>query len=163
MEILGDILRLAAAVGIAFVAGKLIAKLKLPAILGWLIAGMAIGPHALGLLGESVLNAGWFEAAESLLECVFGLMIGTELIWKRMKKAGPQILITTLTESLGTFVLVSAVFGVLFWATGLPIYPALLLGGHRAGHGARALPFGGQQPGHGRPGDPHAHPHGRFG
>lgn len=56
-------------------------------------------------------------------------MIGTELIWKRMKKAGPQILITTLTESLGTFVLVSAVFGVLFWATGLPIYPALLLGG----------------------------------
>ena len=34
MEILGDILRLAAAVGIAFVAGKLIAKLKLPAILG---------------------------------------------------------------------------------------------------------------------------------
>ena len=129
MEILEDILRLAAAVGIAFVAGKLIAKLKLPAILGWLIAGMAIGPHALGLLGESVLNAAWFEAAESLLECVFGLMIGTELIWKRMKKAGPQILVTTLTESLGTFVLVSAVFGVLFWATGLPIYPALLLGG----------------------------------
>ena len=68
MEILEDILRLAAAVGIAFVAGKLIAKLKLPAILGWLIAGMAIGPHALGLLGESVLNAAWFEAAESLLE-----------------------------------------------------------------------------------------------
>ena len=129
MEILGDILRFAAAVGIAFAAGKLIAKLKLPAILGWLIAGMAIGPHALGLLGEQVLNARWFEIAERLMECVFGLMIGTELIWKRMKKAGSQILVTTLTESLGTFVLVSGVFGIIFWAGGMPVYPALLLGG----------------------------------
>lgn len=31
---------------LAFLAGKLISKLKLPAILGWLIAGMLLGPHA---------------------------------------------------------------------------------------------------------------------
>ncbi len=31
---------------IAFFAGKLISKLKMPAILGWLIAGMLLGPHA---------------------------------------------------------------------------------------------------------------------
>ena len=75
-----DILRLLVAAAIAFVAGKLIAKLKLPSILGWLIAGMIMGPHALGLLGSSVLDSRRFDVLESLLECTFVLMIGTELI-----------------------------------------------------------------------------------
>ena len=129
MEVLMDVLRLLAAILIAFAAGKLVARLKLPAILGWLIAGMIIGPHALGLLSGSVLDSRWFGVLESLFECVFGLMIGTELIWKRMKKAGPQILVTTLTESLGTFLVVSLVFGVIFWFTGTPLYMAFLFGG----------------------------------
>lgn len=129
MEVLMDVLRLLAAILIAFAAGKLVARLKLPAILGWLIAGMIIGPHALGLLSGSVPDSRWFGVLESLFECVFGLMIGTELIWKRMKKAGPQILVTTLTESLGTFLVVSLVFGVIFWFTGTPLYMAFLFGG----------------------------------
>ena len=129
MGILVDILRLLAAIAIAFLAGKLLSKLKLPPILGWLIAGMAIGPHALNLLGSSLLDAAWFSVAESLLECVFGLMIGTELIWSQMKKAGPSILATTITESLGTFLVVSLVFGIIFWVTEVPLYLAFLFGG----------------------------------
>ena len=129
MEMLTDVLRLLAAIMIAFAAGKLVARLKLPSILGWLIAGMIIGPHAVGLLSASVLDAPWFGVLESVFECLFGLMIGTELIWKRMKKAGPQILITTITESLGTFLVVSLVFGVIFSFTGTPLYMAFLFGG----------------------------------
>lgn len=129
MEMLTDVLRLLTAIMIAFAAGKLVARLKLPSILGWLIAGMIIGPHAVGLLSESVLDAPWFGVLESVFECLFGLMIGTELIWKRMKKAGPQILITTITESLGTFLVVSLVFGVIFSFTGTPLYMAFLFGG----------------------------------
>lgn len=129
MNVLLDILRLLAAIAIAFVVGKLVSKLKLPAILGWLIAGIALGPHALGLLGAAMLNSAWFSAATNLLECVFGLMIGTELIWKKMKKAGPQIVVTTITESLGTFLVVSLVFGVIFWVTDVPIYLAFMFGG----------------------------------
>ena len=129
MGVLGDVLRLSLAIGIAFVAGKLISKLKLPSILGWLIAGMIIGPHAVNLLGSSVLDAQWFDILESIFECTFGLMIGTELIWKQMKKAGPQILVTTITESLGTFLVVSLVFGIIFWFAGIPIYLAFLFGG----------------------------------
>ncbi len=45
MDIFLQILALVFSVIIALVAGFLISKLKLPAILGWLIAGMAIGPH----------------------------------------------------------------------------------------------------------------------
>ena len=42
----------------AFVAGKLMAKIKMPSILGWLITGMALGPHAVGLMPQAVLDAG---------------------------------------------------------------------------------------------------------
>ena len=37
MDILIDVLRLLVSIVLAFLAGKLISKLKLPSILGWLI------------------------------------------------------------------------------------------------------------------------------
>ena len=129
MHLLFDLFSLILALVIALIAGKLISKLKLPAILGWLIAGMIMGPHAIGLLSNSLLEEPWFNTVESLLECVVGLMIGTELIWSQMKKAGKQILVTTITESLGTFFVVSLVFGIIFWLTDVPIYLAFLFGG----------------------------------
>ena len=129
MDVLMDIVRLLLAAAIAFLAGKLVSRLKLPAILGWLIAGMVLGPHALNLLDDTVLNAQWFTVLEHLFECTFGLIIGTELIWSKLKKAGAQILVTTITESVGTFLVVSLVFGVLFWLTGVPVYLAFLFGG----------------------------------
>ena len=124
-----DIVRLLVAIALALVAGKLISKLRLPAILGWLIVGMILGPHAVGLLSNDILNAGWFEVIESILECTVGLMIGTELLWNQMKKAGKQIVVTTITESLGTFLVVSIVFGIIFWVTDVPIYLAFMFGG----------------------------------
>lgn len=96
-----DVLRLLIAVIVAFFAGKLISRLRLPSILGWLITGMVLGPHALGLLNNNVLDSGWFDVLESILECTVGLMIGTELIWSKLKKAGKQIIVTTITESVG--------------------------------------------------------------
>lgn len=89
MDILFEVLRLAVAVVLAFAAGKLIARLKLPSILGWLIAGMIMGPHAVDLLSNQVLDAPWFSVLEHIFECTFGLIIGTELIWRKMKQAGP--------------------------------------------------------------------------
>ena len=104
-------------------------KLRLPSILGWLITGMVLGPHAFGFISQSMLDARWFNIVVHILECTFGLMIGTELIWKTMKKAGKQIVVTTITESLGTFVVVSLVFGVIFYFSGVPVYLAFMFGG----------------------------------
>ena len=127
--ILLDIGRLLLAIAIAFVCGKLVSKLKLPSILGWLIAGMILGPHAVNLLSDSLLNAGWYTITKSILECTVGLMIGTELIWNQIKQSGKQIVVTTITESLGTFIVVSLVFGVIFYFTGIPVYLAFMFGG----------------------------------
>ena len=129
MIIFLDILKLLLSIVITFLAGKLISKLKLPSILGWLIAGMLLGPHAVNLLSNSVLESQWFDVTESIFECTFGLIIGSELIWTQMKKAGPQILVTTITESLGTFLVVSLVFGIIFWFFDTPLYLAFILGG----------------------------------
>ena len=124
-----DVLKLLVSIAAAFLVGRLVAKLHLPSILGWLITGMALGPHAFGFISQSILDARWFNIAIHILECTFGLMIGTELIWKTMKQAGKQIIVTTITESLGTFVVVSLVFGAIFYFSGVPVYLAFLFGG----------------------------------
>ena len=97
----------------AAVFGKLITRLKMPAILGWLIAGMIFGPHALQLLPQSLLEAGWYKQIISWMQCAFGLMLGTELIWKKIRTSGKALVITTLAQSLGTFTLVSLTFSSL--------------------------------------------------
>ncbi|WP_346899026.1 cation:proton antiporter [Clostridium sp. UBA7503] len=123
------ILRFLMAIAIAFIVGKLVSKIKLPAILGWLLTGMILGPNAFGVVNDAVLNAHWYEPIMHILECVVGLLIGTELVWKKIKKSGKQIIITTLTQSLGTFFVVSLVFGVVFYFVGFPIYLAFIFGG----------------------------------
>ena len=124
-----DVLKLILVVIIAFFVGKLVSKIKLPAILGWLITGMILGPHAFSIIDNNLLDATWYNVLESILECTVGLMIGTELIWRKMKKAGKQIVVTTITESIGTFIVVSLVFGVIFWFANVPIYLAFMFGG----------------------------------
>lgn len=114
---------------IAYLVGKLVAKVKLPSILGWLITGMILGPHALLLINQSILDSKWYEVLLPVLECTVGLMIGTELVWKKIKKSGKAIIITTLTQSLGTFLIVSLIFGIVLKVMNLPIYLAFIFGG----------------------------------
>ena len=45
-----QILRLLIMVILALGIGKLVSKLKLPSILGWLITGMVFGPHAFAVM-----------------------------------------------------------------------------------------------------------------
>ena len=123
------ILRLAASFALAFAAGKLIAKLRLPSILGWLIAGMILGPHALALMSDKLMSALWYQSFIHILECAVGLMIGTELVWRKIRKSGKAIVITTLTQSLGTFAVVSLVFGIVFYFMEIPVYLAFVFGG----------------------------------
>ena len=114
---------------LAFLAGKLMAKIKMPSILGWLIVGMIFGPHAVGLMPQSVIDAQWYKLIITWMQCAFGIMLGTELIWKKIKSYGRALIVTTLTQSLGTFLLVSLVFAVIFYFANIPIYLAFAFGG----------------------------------
>ena len=113
----------------AFLMGKLITRLKMPSILGWLIVGMLLGPNALGLMPQKVMDSEWYKLIITWMQCAFGLMLGTELIWKKIKVYGKTLIVTTLTQSLGTFAFVSLMFAVVFYFTGVPLYLAVIFGG----------------------------------
>ncbi|MEG0388368.1 MAG: cation:proton antiporter, partial [Niameybacter sp.] len=124
-----DLARFIIVIGIAFGVGKLVTKIKMPAILGWLVTGMILGPHAVGLLTEGMMEQRWYEMTMHILECAVGILIGSELVWNKIKKSGKQIVVITLTQSLGTFLVVSAVFGILFYFMNIPLYLAAIFGG----------------------------------
>lgn len=123
------IIRLLAVAALGFCFGKLAAKLKMPAVLGFLIAGMVLGPNAANLLTQEMLDAPAYQRLISVLECGMGLMLGTEMVWRKMKNYGKQVLVITLTESLGTFVVVSAAFCGIFYVMGIPTFLGLIFGG----------------------------------
>lgn len=75
-----QMLRLIVVVSLAAASGKLAAKLKMPAVLGFLIAGMAFGPHAAGLLTQDLLDSTVYRTLISYLECGMGLMLGSEMV-----------------------------------------------------------------------------------
>lgn len=123
------IFRMLAAVFLAALAGKLASKLKMPAVLGFLIAGMAFGPHALNLLTQEILDHPAYHTLISLLECGMGLMLGSEMVWRKMRSYGKQIVVITLAQSLMTFAVVSIAFSVLFRYMGIPAFLGLIFGG----------------------------------
>ena len=124
-----NLLRLLVVVALGFLFGKLASKLRMPAVLGFLIAGMVLGPNAANLLPQEILDAPSYGHLISVLECGMGLMLGTEMVWKRMRSYGMQVVVITLTESLGTFVVVSAAFCTIFYLTGVPVFLGLVFGG----------------------------------
>ena len=91
-----SLFRLLATVLIAFLVGKLVSKIKLPSILGWLITGMILGPHALSLMNQEILDGQWYQTVVHILECAVGLMIGTELVWKKSKNPENPLLLRRL-------------------------------------------------------------------
>lgn len=124
-----ELIRWLAALTFAFLLGKLMTRIKLPAILGWLIGGMLLGPHALALLPQSLMDTPVYKTVVTWMQVSFGLMLGTELIFRKIRSYGKALMITTMTQSLGTFFVVSMVFALVFWIQKVPVYLAFAFGG----------------------------------
>lgn len=123
------ILRVFAMICVASVCGKLITKLRLPAILGWLIAGIVFGPYLAGVVTADITGSLWYKVTIKVFECFAGVMIGREIIFKKIASSGKQIIGITFVQSIGTFLFVSAVFAVVFLLSDIPVYLAFVFGG----------------------------------
>ncbi|MBU9736912.1 cation:proton antiporter [Diplocloster agilis] len=123
------LLHIFAIICIASVCGKLISKLKLPAILGWLIAGIVFGPYLAEVVTLDITNALWYKVLIKFFECFAGVMIGREIIFKKIAKSGKQIIGITFVQSIGTFIFVTAAFSVVFVISDIPVYLAFIFGG----------------------------------
>ncbi len=124
-----SVLRVFAIVCVAFAVGRLVARVRLPAILGWLITGVVFGPYLAGVVSAEIVDAMWYKIAIKVFECFAGVMIGREILFQKLAKTGKQILGITFVQSIGTFLFVSLVFGVLLLCMGIPVYLAFLFGG----------------------------------
>lgn len=109
----------------ALIIGKLVSKIKLPSILGWLITGMIIGPHALNFTNSSIMDAQWFHVLSNIGEVLVGMLIGTELVLEELKKSGKQIVIICLFEGMVAFIVVAVAF---FIFADIPFSIALVFG-----------------------------------
>ncbi|MGN0475084.1 MAG: cation:proton antiporter [Acutalibacteraceae bacterium] len=123
------ILSVFAIICIALVVGKIMSKIKLPAILGWLITGIIFGPYLVGVVSSDIINAEWYKITVKLFECFAGVMIGKEIIFKKLAKTGKQIIGITFIQSIGTFLFVSLVFAAVFLFMDIPVYLAFIFGG----------------------------------
>lgn len=114
---------------LAFMIGKIASALKMPSVLGFLIAGMIFGPHAINILNQDILDAPLYQNIISLLECCMGMMLGSEMIWQKMKTYGSKIFIITVFQSLMTFFVVLAAFALVFYIVDIPVFLSLIFGG----------------------------------
>lgn len=106
----------------ALVAGHLTQAIRLPEVTGYILAGVALGPSALGWVSEENL-----QAIEVLSEVALGLIlfsIGAVFERRMLMRAGSAILRITLLESLFAGVLVAGSIAAL----GQPWQVAVLLG-----------------------------------
>lgn len=124
-----EVLKVFAIICVAVVCGKIVSKLKMPAILGWLITGIVFGPYLVGLVDFATMEQAWYKGAISAFECCAGLMIGTEIIFSKMKSYGKQVIGITIVQSVGTFLFVSLCFAVAFLIADIPIWLAFIFGG----------------------------------
>ncbi|MSS64457.1 cation:proton antiporter [Velocimicrobium porci] len=122
-------LRIFAIICVAFVCGKLISKLKLPAILGWLIEGIVFGPYLAKVVTLDITNTLQYKIFIKIFECFAGVMIGREIIFKKIANSGKQIIGITFVQSIGTFLFVTAAFFVVFLVIDIPVYLAFVFGG----------------------------------
>lgn len=64
-----------------------------------------------------------------VFEYFAGVMIGREIIFKKIAQSGKQIIGITTIQALGTFLFVTLVFAIAFLIARIPVYLAFVFGG----------------------------------
>lgn len=90
---------------------------------------IVFGPYLAGVVSLDITDSVWYKIIIKIFECFAGVMIGREIIFKKIAESGKQIIGITFVQSIGTFLFVSAVFAVVFLIAEIPIYLAFVFGG----------------------------------
>lgn len=90
---------------VGIIMGKIVGKLKLPEVTGYLLAGILIGPSVFKLVPETAIG-GLGIISEAALGFI-AYSIGSEIKLSHLKKAGKSLITITLFESLTPILLVT--------------------------------------------------------
>lgn len=107
----------------SFFLGRLASKAGIPAITGFIVAGMILGPSMTGMVHSDLHDELGIITEVAL--AVIALVIGSEFSRVKLRRTGRAVVIITLVQMLLSFGAVTAVL----WLTGLmPLAAAALLG-----------------------------------
>lgn len=106
-----------------FLSTRVTKKLRLPQVSGYILTGILIGPHLMGVIPAAVVNRMGFVSDIALAFIAFG--VGRFFKKETLRQTGRAVLLITCLEALLAGVLV---FCALYFAMGVEWDLALLLG-----------------------------------
>lgn len=106
-----------------FLIGKLVNKIKLPAVTGYLIAGIIMGPSILNIMSPEMNNTATILSHLALSLIAFN--IGAQFTLKTLKTLGASVIWIAVLEALGASVVVTL---CMLFILKQPLYIALLFG-----------------------------------
>jgi Kef-type K+ transport system membrane component KefB len=89
---------------VGIVGGRIANFFKLPNVSGYIVAGLIIGPSFVNLVNEMDIEA--FNIINEMALAAIAFSIGNEFLLKDMKKVGKDVLLITVAEVVGAFVVV---------------------------------------------------------
>lgn len=117
-----ELLNLALLLIAGFIIGKLANRFHLPAVTGYLVAGLLIGPSILNLFTDSAVAG--HQLISDLALGVIAFTIGREFRWQEIKRVGAGVILITVCEGLTACIVTAVAIRLI----GQPIGIALLLG-----------------------------------
>lgn len=91
----------------ALLAGKVVKKMKLPNVTGYLVIGLLIGPHCLNILSNDLISS-MNVITEFALGCI-AFSIGAEFRISFLKKVGKAPIVIGVLEGLGAVIVVDTI------------------------------------------------------
>lgn len=108
---------------LGLLTGRLGQKIKMPMVVGFILAGIILSPSLTNVISEQMIEE--LEILRVLGLGMIAMVIGGELEIKKLRGLLHCILDITLIQVIGTFV---AVFAAMHYLMGLPLPESLLLG-----------------------------------
>jgi len=116
MDMISGLINILFLTAAGYIGGELASKVSLPKVLGYLLAGMVVGPFALGFVDVSVLDVPIMKAFLLVSIGFVGYLVGAGIHVDELKKSGSSTFIIGLLEAYVPFVLISAfVYLILGW------------------------------------------------
>ena len=110
---------LGAAIAVGLIFNRIVKRLGLPSVTGYLVAGVLIGPSCLQIIPDT-----WIDSLTLLVNVALGFIafsIGGEFRFSKIKNIGKSVLVITFMQALVTTVVVDLVLALVFGNTGVAI------------------------------------------
>lgn len=106
-----------------FLGGKVVNRVKLPAVTGYLLAGVLLGGSVLGLVDGRTVAA--LQPINNIALGLIAFIIGGEFSFSNLKRLGAGVMLIAVFEVLGALAVVTGAMALLFK---MPLAQALIFG-----------------------------------